>query len=93
MSALRPNFTLPELEHRLDELAEGALLQISQRDYRRLFGVNDVASERLLHFAKGHACVTSHSDGAILFRRKLKGERQIHADEAHAGKAEVPPER
>ena len=74
MSALRPNFTLPELERMLDQLAEGALLQISMRDYGRLFGANDVAAARLLHFAKGHACVTSHSDGAVLFRRKLKGE-------------------
>jgi hypothetical protein len=85
MSGLRPNFTLPELERMLDQLAEGALLQISMRDYRRLFGANDVAAARLLHFAKGHACVTSHSDGAILFRRKLKSELQ-----ARDRQAEVP---
>ena len=87
MSALRPNFTLPELEHMLDQLAEGAVLQIARRDYTRLFGINDVAAARLLHFAKGHACVTSHSDGAILFRRKFKGEIKAHADEV-----KVPPE-
>lgn len=74
MNVLRSNFTLPDLERALDQLAEGALLQISMHDYGRLFGANDVAAARLLHFAKGHACVTSHSDGAILFRRKLKVE-------------------
>jgi hypothetical protein len=74
MNALRRNFTLPELEKRLDQLAEGALLQISARDYTRLFGSNDVAAARLLHFARGHACVASHADQAILFRKKLKGD-------------------
>ena len=74
MSALRRNFSLPELEDRLDQLAEGALLQISARDYTRLFGANDVAAARLLNFAKGHACVASHADAAILFRKKLKAE-------------------
>ena len=86
MNALRPNFTLPELEDVLDRLAEGALLQISVHDYRRLFGANDIAMARLLHFAKGHACVTSYSDGAILFRRKLKGEIEVPAEQA-----EMPP--
>lgn len=84
MNALRANFTLPDLERALDQLAEGALLQISMHDYRRLFGANDVAAARLLHFAKGHACVTSHSDGTILFRRKLKVEA------ARDKEAEVP---
>jgi hypothetical protein len=31
---MRSNFTLPELEEKLDGLAEGMLLQISARDYR-----------------------------------------------------------
>jgi hypothetical protein len=39
-----------------------------------LFGANDVAAARLLHFARGHACVASHADAAILFRKKLKGD-------------------
>jgi hypothetical protein len=74
MNALRANFTLPELEDGLDQLAEGALLQISARDYGRLFGTNDVAAARLLHFAKGHACVASHADNAILFRKRLEND-------------------
>ncbi len=71
MSPLRANFTLPELQEKLDALAEGSLLQISVRDYVRLFGTNDVAAARLRHFAKGHACAVSHADTAILFRKKL----------------------
>ena len=43
----RRNFTLPDLEGRLDALAEGALHQITRRDYERLFGVNNAALGRL----------------------------------------------
>jgi hypothetical protein len=80
MNALRRNFTLPELEDGLNQLAEGALLQISARDYTRLFGANDVAAARLLHFAKGHACVASHADAAILFRKKFKVDVNVPRD-------------
>jgi len=68
---LRWNFTLPELQARLDHLSEGALFAISARDYERLFGTNDVAAARLRNFARGHACVANHSTDAILFRKKL----------------------
>ena len=71
MIALRANFSLPELEEKLDQLAVGALLQISGWDYERLFGTDDVAALRLRHFAKGHSCVASHADKAILFRKKF----------------------
>jgi hypothetical protein len=70
MKQLRWNFTLPELQAQLDLLAEGALFRISARDYERLFGTNDVAAARLRNFAKGHACVASHSNQAILFRKQ-----------------------
>jgi hypothetical protein len=43
----RRNFTLPDLEERLDALAEGALHQITRHDYERLFGVNNAALGRL----------------------------------------------
>jgi hypothetical protein len=68
---MRSNLTLPELEEKLDGLAEGTLLQISARDYRRLFGTNDAAAARLRNFARGHACVANHGGEAILFRKKL----------------------
>jgi hypothetical protein len=53
MTALPVNLGLPELQEQLHHLIEGGIFQISVRDYRRLFGVNDIATERLCHFAKG----------------------------------------
>jgi hypothetical protein len=32
---------------------------------------------RLKHFAKGHACIASHADTAILFRKKLKKREDV----------------
>jgi len=71
MNELRARFTLPELQEQLDNLAEGAVLQISGWDYERLFGVNDVAAARLRNFATLHACVASHAKSAILSRKRL----------------------
>jgi hypothetical protein len=68
----RRNFTLPDLEERLDALAEGALHQITRRDYERLFGVNNAALGRLRNFPKSHACAASFADEGILFRKKLQ---------------------
>ena len=47
---------------------------ISSRDYERLFGVNDAAMGRLRNFAKAHACVTSHADHGIVFRKEFVRE-------------------
>lgn len=69
---MRRNFTLPELQAALDRMTEGALLQIEQRDYQRLFGENDAAVARLRHFAKGHACMASFADGVVSFRKLLQ---------------------
>jgi len=69
MNKLRATFTLPELQQQLDNLAEGALLQISGWDYARLFGTDDVPATRLRIFATSHACDASHADRAILFRK------------------------
>jgi hypothetical protein len=33
--------------------------------------MNDAAAACLWNFARGHACVANHSNGAILFRKKL----------------------
>jgi hypothetical protein len=71
MMQLRRDFTLPELERQLESLTEGALFQITGRDYERLFGTNDAAVARPRNFAAGHACVASHSDWTILFRKRL----------------------
>ena len=74
ISMKRWNFTLPELEQRLSALAEGAMCQITRRDYERLFGTNSAARGRLRHFAKSHECVVSHADHAILFRRQFHSQ-------------------
>ena len=68
---MRSNFTLPDLETRLQELQDGALVQISLRDYERLFGLNDAALGRLRNFCRGHQCVASFADTAILFRKRV----------------------
>ena len=76
---LHRDFTLPELQEKLDKLQPGAMLQIGRRDYERVFGLNDVAVNRLRHFAKGHQCIVSFADTAILFRKKvaLSGESPV----------------
>ena len=68
----RRNFTLPELEHNLEALTAGGLLQITRRDYERLFGLNDAAMARLRNFARSHACVASFADEAVLFRKRVQ---------------------
>jgi hypothetical protein len=68
---MRRNFTLPELEERLDGLTAGSLFEIGSRDYERLFGTNDAAAARLRNFARSHACVISHFNNAILFRKQI----------------------
>lgn len=68
---MRRNFTLPELEHRLDELKGGALVQISRQDYERLFGLNDAALGRVRSFARSHRCTASFADTAVLFRKHV----------------------
>jgi hypothetical protein len=68
----RFDFTLPELEQRLDGLADGALHQITRRDYERLFGANSAALGRLRNFAKSHECVASFSDAIVAFRKQVR---------------------
>jgi hypothetical protein len=69
---MRPNFTLPELQQSLDRLERGAVLKISNPDFERLFGINDVAVNRLLHFARGHDCIVSRGEDAIYFRKRIE---------------------
>jgi len=68
---MRRNFTLPELEERLDRLTSGSLFEIGAGYYERLFGTNDAAVARLRNFARSHACVVSHSNNTILFRKQI----------------------
>jgi hypothetical protein len=66
---MRRNFSLPELEDKLDELQGGTLVQISRRDYERLFGLNDAARGRLRNFVRAHRCTASFAETAVLFRK------------------------
>lgn len=74
MTEMRRNFTLPELESRLHVLTDGEIFTVSSRDYERLFGLNDAAVGRLRNFAKAHACVISHADHGIVFRKEFARE-------------------
>lgn len=66
-------FKLPDLEERLQALAEGELCRISNWDYERLFGSNDAALGRLRNFAKLHTCVASFDKtNGVLFRKELQ---------------------
>jgi hypothetical protein len=68
---MRPKFTLPDLEERLQALESGAIMQISRNDYERLFGLNDAALGRLRNFARSHQCVASFADLVVLFRKGI----------------------
>jgi len=71
---VRRNFTLSELDAELNELQDGAYVQISREDYERLFGLNDAALGRLKNFARGQQCVASFADTAVLFRKRIAAE-------------------
>lgn len=60
---------LAGLQNRLDQLPVGQGLAISISDYRRLFGLNEVAAGRVANFAKGHGCVIDASPSLITFRK------------------------
>lgn len=46
------DLTLAELRSRLNRLGAGAILRISESDYERLFGINEVAAAAVAEFAK-----------------------------------------
>ncbi|MCA1409906.1 hypothetical protein I6F30_01840 [Bradyrhizobium sp. NBAIM20] len=79
---MRRNFTLSELDAELNELQAGAYVQISREDYERFVGLNDAALGRLKNFARGHQCVASFADAAVLFRKRIAAEiRRRHPAE------------
>ena len=72
---MRPNFTLPELQTRLDRLDQGAMLGISDPDFEWLFAKrNDVAAARLFQsrFAARDTVVGSRS---VCVGEPLEAER------------------
>ena len=60
---------LAELGARLNHLDAGAVLRISEQDYERLFGINEVAAERVAQFAEMHHCVSVSGANAVYFRK------------------------
>ncbi len=66
--AMIKDFTLSDLQARMDLLASGGQVQISHDDIRRLFCSNDVAPERLHWFAEGHNCLIIRTNQGIIFR-------------------------
>jgi hypothetical protein len=65
---LKP-LSLAGLQQRLDSLAADQELAIALSDYRRLFGLNDIAHARLDNFAQGHDCTAHPRVSAIVFRK------------------------
>ncbi|UGY12360.1 hypothetical protein HAP48_0027290 [Bradyrhizobium septentrionale] len=63
------DFTLAELRSRLDRLDPGAVLRISEHDYERLFGINEVAAAKVAQFAGTNRCVSIPGADAVYFRR------------------------
>lgn len=66
---MHKDFTLPDLQAEMDLLESGGQLQVSHADIQRLFGLNDVAQDRLLRFARGHNCAILRTDHGVTFRR------------------------
>lgn len=69
MDAKVAKITLPGLQNRLDALSPGEQLGLAIDSYRRLFGENDIAQRRLVHFAKGHGCSTDVGPAVVVFRK------------------------
>lgn len=68
-----PRLSLTGLQHRLDTLKMGEQLTLGIGDYRRLFGLNDVAAGRLSNFAEGHGCTVDPRVAAVVFRKVRPG--------------------
>ncbi|MBP2431722.1 hypothetical protein ABIF38_003038 [Bradyrhizobium japonicum] len=70
---MNESLTLAELRTRLDRLGNGAVLRISDRDYERLFGINEVAAAKAAQFARKHHCVSVPGEGSVYFRKSNSG--------------------
>ena len=63
------NLTLAELRSRLNRLETGTVLKISERDYERLFGINEIAAANVAEFARMHHCASIPGAYAVYFRK------------------------
>ncbi|MCC8978327.1 hypothetical protein [Bradyrhizobium acaciae] len=66
---MNENLTLVELRSRLDRLGAGGVLSISDHDYERLFGINEVAAAKVAQFARKHRCVAVPGEASVYFRK------------------------
>lgn len=69
MSTPAKQIDLPGLQSRLDALRDGEHLSLAIADVRRIFGLNDIATERMTNFAIGHGCVAIAAPSMITFRK------------------------
>lgn len=69
---MRTDFTLPNLQSKLDLLKSGGQRQVLRVDIKRLFGMNDLAQDRLLRFAQGQGCLAIETDSGVAFRRAVE---------------------
>ncbi|ACA17293.1 hypothetical protein M446_2871 [Methylobacterium sp. 4-46] len=67
-----PGISLQTLDRLLAHLSVGEQVMIDRAAYDRIFGTNDVASRRLLHFGKGHGCDAAVLDHAVVFTKRSK---------------------
>ncbi|QOZ28508.1 hypothetical protein [Bradyrhizobium sp. CCBAU 51753] len=66
---MNENLTLAELRSRLDRLGASGVLRVSDHDYARLFGINEVAAAKAAQFAAKHRCVSVPGEDAVYFRK------------------------
>ncbi|MBB6303774.1 hypothetical protein GGE67_004415 [Rhizobium leucaenae] len=69
MKTLDRALSLPELQSHLNALEIGKQLTLAHTDYCRLFGTDDVALNRVDHFAAGHSCTAEVQPGSVVFRK------------------------
>ena len=65
--------SLQGLDRLLAHLSIGEQVMIDRAAYDRIFGTNDVASRRLMHFGRGHGCDAAVLDHAVVFTKTRKG--------------------
>lgn len=73
MTENRRTMSLQGLDHLLTQLPVGGQVAISKADFDRIFGINDAAPRRLVHFGRGHDCDTATSADIVTFTKRERG--------------------
>ncbi|MBB5575961.1 hypothetical protein [Rhizobium paranaense] len=66
---LHHTLSLPGLQSRLNALRIGKQLTLAYSDYCRLFGTDDMALDRINHFAVGHGCTAEIRLASVTFKK------------------------